>query len=159
MANFTIVALFLIVAVLVVGCSSTPWAECATDAEAAYFDAQSEVFAELRDQTKTLGKLASEAGEDPSVVRDQKWLDSTRELPVDARAITERVVAMEPPQSVEDLHTSMIDVAERYEAGMTVFVRGAESNSGSLVTQAQQMLTSTGPIVDSMHERTENFCK
>ena len=36
------------VAVLVVGCSSVPWEECATDAEAAYFEAQSDTFAEAR---------------------------------------------------------------------------------------------------------------
>ena len=148
-----------VVAVLVMGCSSVPWGECATDAEAAYFEAQSDTFAEIRDQINAMGELNSEVVKDPYVILDQKWLASAREVAADAEAITEKVVAMDPPPSVEDLHTNLTDVANRHQSAMALYVRGAAGNNVSYVTQSAQLMTDTGTVIDRMRERTENFCK
>ena len=112
-----------------------------------------------RDQINAMGELNTEVVKDPSVILDQKWLASAREVAADAEALMERVVAMNPPPNVEDLHTSLTDVANRHESAMALYVRGAAGNNVSYVTQSAQLLTSTEAIVDEMRERTESFCK
>ena len=159
MVKIITAALLFLVVLAVVGCASKPWDECATDAEAAYFDTQSDIFAELRDLTLRVGEFASEAGEDNSVVRDREWLASVRQLPEDSGALLERVEAMDPPQSVADLHSQMTTVVTLFDSAMVLFVHGAETDSGAPVRQAQQLMTDGTTFVDTMHERTENFCK
>ena len=81
----------------------------------AYFEEQSDVLDQLAEHNKQLDKFSEEFDEDRSVSYDDKWWDRPKELALETEATVAQVDAINPPQSVHDLHSDLRTCLRSFE--------------------------------------------
>ena len=149
----------LLAAVLVAGCTPVPWADCATEAEDAYFWEQSDVFAEVRDYNDAINDLNSKLISDRTLRRDREWVADARAVHATAEVLEQRVKDMNVPASVEEIHEDVLEVAVRNKTAIYLYIEGMTLDNPNFLQQSVLLLNDATTITERVHGRTENFCQ
>ena len=155
----TIIAAVLIVALTVAGCSPVPWADCATEAEATYFEQQSDFFAGIRDALNEMDDLNSKLGADQTLRRDREWVADARAVHADAEVLEQQVKDMNVPASVEEIHEDVLEVAVRSKTAIYLYIEGITLNNQNFLNQSLMLLGDATTITERVKVRTDNFCQ
>ena len=170
---YVCIIFFSLLAVLVVGCSSsepfpstptpepapsTPTPTCPTDSEQRYFDDLTGKMRSIGAQYGTLGEDLARAAEDTALLRDEVWVIGVENTLYIIDRQANGILALSGPESTASVSHAAQQMAQRIQTSMQFYEQGLASLDFDILEQGADYSTPAGDDAEHIYGLIASFC-
>ena len=134
-------------------------AECPNPEEKAYFDSAAEKMGLLAGVLGDISRLSIEAGNNILVIHDPSWVAETAIVLASFLQISDGISAMSAPQSLQSIHSDMLQIASTLRAVVPLYSRGVDDLDTDLLVAATEQIGELGRLATVINGKVEDFCR
>ena len=139
--------------------TAPPTPECPSVGEQIYFLTMADIMGRLAEDLIEFSSLSLEAGANWLVTQDSSWVLDVALVLSGFQVTADEISSISAPQSVQPIHSDMLQVASSLRAVVPLFSRGVDNLDADLILAATQQMEEIGRLASVINGKAESFCQ